>query len=633
MHPQWRCGRVARQRSAKPCTAVRIRSTPLKVKPVLFLERVFFYIFIYKKTMKNSLLPFLLLICSITNAQYTLQKSDVFIVDGKIIDYYGPGGDIIIPEQIDGETITAIGGNLIGHDDAVFSRKQLTSIVIPNTVIEIGYKAFSYNFLTEINLPNSIERIGGYAFEYNSISTISFSENIKRIENNCFSHNNLSSITIPEYITDNVWGDNIFFDNDFTSFIVPDHMKEIPNGFLSGNLLTELDLHSDLRSIGDHAFSNNFLESITVPESLLGFGEGAFQSNLLKTLTLPESLLYISSRAFADNEIAGEIVFPKNIRGINYASFENNLIEKVVFLYDGDDSFSIGRLAFRNNQLTEVIFPNSYSYLFVGQRAFQNNLLTNLTFGSVDQIEDFAFKDNLLEYVVFKSDYGPWQPIINETFISNNMKAVYSQFPSHIYRPGSLGGTYTKYYEDTAFFNSLSEDIWFDAEVDNVDYTIETDGLVFTIQQVYTPEYVSGDYLPGGYLRVQVGANCTITPYKEGVTFYPSNYSIEDIQQHSDLGVFFRTSPEDVLALSDLDKSEITSSVYPNPSNGEFTLDLGNNETPISINVFDANARFIKALPNKVKQKVKLLDIERGVYLLNIETKTDTKQIKVLITE
>ena len=53
------------------------------------------------------------------------------IQDGVLIGYYGPGGDIIIPN-----TVTAIG------PEAFKSNKKITSVTIPGSVQEIGYSAF-----------------------------------------------------------------------------------------------------------------------------------------------------------------------------------------------------------------------------------------------------------------------------------------------------------------------------------------------------------------------------------------------------------------------------------------------------------------------------------------------------------
>lgn len=53
------------------------------------------------------------------------------IQDGVLVGYYGPGGDIVIPN-----TVTAIGG------EAFKGNKKITSVTIPGSVSQIGYSAF-----------------------------------------------------------------------------------------------------------------------------------------------------------------------------------------------------------------------------------------------------------------------------------------------------------------------------------------------------------------------------------------------------------------------------------------------------------------------------------------------------------
>lgn len=81
--------------------------------------------------------------------------------DGTVeITYYkGTDANVVIPETIDGYTVTSIG------DSAFLMRTGITSVEIPETVKYIGAKAFSNcSGITEIVLPESIRTIGDEAF-------------------------------------------------------------------------------------------------------------------------------------------------------------------------------------------------------------------------------------------------------------------------------------------------------------------------------------------------------------------------------------------------------------------------------------------------------------------------------------
>ena len=119
----------------------------------------------------------------------------------KITGYNIEGGtDVVIPSQIDGKTVVAIGYNafttygviptltaynndykvsLLSYNSnnnyvikslgaqAPIEGLGITSVIIPNTVTSIGRSAFERNKLTNVEIPLSITRIGDYAFAGN----------------------------------------------------------------------------------------------------------------------------------------------------------------------------------------------------------------------------------------------------------------------------------------------------------------------------------------------------------------------------------------------------------------------------------------------------------------------------------
>jgi len=77
-----------------------------------------------------------------------------------IIYYLGTGGDITIPDTLNGLTVTSIGGAFAFCD-------SLTSVVIPYSVTSIGGAAFSNcTSLTDIVIPDSVTSIGDRAFSF-----------------------------------------------------------------------------------------------------------------------------------------------------------------------------------------------------------------------------------------------------------------------------------------------------------------------------------------------------------------------------------------------------------------------------------------------------------------------------------
>lgn len=77
------------------------------------------------------------------------------------------GTDIVIPDTYKGLPVVAIGAN-------AFTYKNITSVVVPDTVKEINYEAFyGCKQLTSVTLPDTLIYVGEYAFYYcNSLTQI-----------------------------------------------------------------------------------------------------------------------------------------------------------------------------------------------------------------------------------------------------------------------------------------------------------------------------------------------------------------------------------------------------------------------------------------------------------------------------
>jgi hypothetical protein len=132
-----------------------------------------------------------------------------------ITGYTGPGGDVAIPDTIEGKPVTSIG-------DMAFAgtwdrpNTSLTSVTIPDSVTSIEGGAFSEcTGLTSITIPDSVIRIGNSAFS------------------GC---TGLTSITIPDSVTSIGWEPflgctslrGVFFEGPRPSFET-DVFREAPN--------------------------------------------------------------------------------------------------------------------------------------------------------------------------------------------------------------------------------------------------------------------------------------------------------------------------------------------------------------------------------------------------------------------
>ena len=158
---------------------------------------------------------------TITQAQYTLQLSDVTFSNGKIIAYTNTTEkNIIIPDNFDGVAVETIGKFAFGNN-------ELTHVSIPNSVKSIELNAFATNYLTEVIIPNSVNSIGYAAFYSNQ----------------------LTEVIIPDFV--NSIGVYAFYDNTgLTSFNLPTHYQGYSyswsNRKKSGDEITDFALSYEL---------------------------------------------------------------------------------------------------------------------------------------------------------------------------------------------------------------------------------------------------------------------------------------------------------------------------------------------------------------------------------------------------
>jgi hypothetical protein len=143
-----------------------------------------------------------------------------------ITGYSGSGGNIVIPDEIDGYPVTSI------YINAFRGNSDILSVVIPEGVTFIWQGAFSMMpSLTSVILPEGITGIGEGSFAENE---------------------NLTSITLPSTLSK--LPDNAFAASGLTSVVIP----------------------SSVTSIGNNAFGSTKLESVVIPSSVTEIGIGAF---------------------------------------------------------------------------------------------------------------------------------------------------------------------------------------------------------------------------------------------------------------------------------------------------------------------------------------------------------------------
>ncbi|MGM9970296.1 MAG: leucine-rich repeat domain-containing protein [Anaeroplasma sp.] len=327
--------------------------------------------------------------------------------------------------------------------------ESLESIIIPNTIVDIGEEAFSncYNLNTVI-FSNKTTNIGMWAF-YNcrSLTSITLPSTIKSIGSAAFS--NCISLSALYYDGDIENWCSIEFSNRLSNpmfysngIYMLDNNGTFENNGKKYNLLTKLVIPNTLSRIEKYAFFNcNSLKSITIPKCISVICEEAFAccSNLYR-VTINDTIDF-QTNAFMGCYKLVEIYNLSSMSIYNGSSFhghledylkvvhksleeESNIITKNDFVFINTDN-EYYLLNYEGKE-TDLILPNDIngnSYQ-INENTFRNykSLISITIPNSVTSIRNYAFYEcNSLTNVYYNGSIDEWNKILFSNDYSNPM--------------------------------------------------------------------------------------------------------------------------------------------------------------------------------------------------------------------
>ena len=311
----------------------------------------------------------------------------------EILGYNGSGGNVVIPAEIDGMSVTGIG------NDAFYYCTNLTSIIIPDSVKNISDSAFfGCTNLAEIKVATkNLNYVSVNGVLYNKKKTIlkwfpagKKDKNYKIIDgvtkigysafNNC---TNLINITIPDSLT-NI-GKRAFTDcTNLASITIPNDVTDIGEyTFYNCQKLTSVTLPNSLISIGECAFSNcDSLTDITIPNTVTDIGTFAFSDcKSLSDITIPDSVKSIGYSAFCNCTSITTITIPSSVTSIDNYAFSGcaNLTE-IKVAAKNKNYVSVNGVLYNKDKTTLICYPQ-------GKKGNNYNIIDSVT-----SIEGNAFK-------------------------------------------------------------------------------------------------------------------------------------------------------------------------------------------------------------------------------------------------
>ena len=308
-------------------------------------------------------------------------------------------------EKVDLNKTTSIG------DRSFENCTKLSSIVLPNTLVELGTYVFSgCTLLNNIKMPsNPIEITNTFIYGSGYYNDAKNWENgILYLDNYLITTNNdllnQQSINVKEGTI--VIAINAFTNNgkNLKSIVLPEGLKIIgSSAFSSLYSLSQINIPSSVISIGNNAFGStdlyknqsnwenggfyidNWLLAVddvkmtefTVKEGTVGVSDGKSDTSLFPTkatsissLTLPSTLKYIGNRSFARLKITS-LELPETLETMKEGAFMTCAFLESVNLEDCINLKSIGNQAFSNCAIKEITIPSNV--LEMGELIFNHN--------------------------------------------------------------------------------------------------------------------------------------------------------------------------------------------------------------------------------------------------------------------
>ena len=288
-------------------------------------------------------------------------------------------GSIDIPSTVDYEgityNVTKIGGQAFCYCENV------TSISIPNSITDIGERAFMSCSFESIIIPNSVKSIDYEAFYHcRKLASITIGNGLEKIDRKAFEDCiSLNKVVIKDLAA---W---CGVEMDYTS----NPLQYAKHLYSDENTeITELVIPDGITSISAYAFYGcSNITSLTIPNSVEFIGPDAFGCFGITNVTIPNKITYLSGFNSCTN--LKSITIPQTVTTIGMDAFYG--CTGITSIEIPNSVTTIEQDAFGETSLTSVIIPNSVTS--VGQYVFNGcNKLTSVTIGNaVQSIGYWAF--------------------------------------------------------------------------------------------------------------------------------------------------------------------------------------------------------------------------------------------------
>ena len=268
---------------------------------------------------------------------------------------------------------------------------NLSSVTFDENATSIGMAAFSGCNITSLVIPNNIENIGDYAFMGNSnLSSLTLSDSLTYIGSSVFESCSLTNLVIPDGIQS--IGYCAFWNNyNLTDVTIPESVTYIDDLAFDGCSITSLNIHKNL-TFSPIAFDtegqNSLIQQVRCDLDTIDLNSIGSNFLGLTTFIIGDNTTELTNRMY--NERVERLVIGNNVTSIPTNAFYECV--GLTSIEIGSSVTSIGSYAFGNTPSVEDLYiPGNVTY--ISQHAFEECGATSITIeDGLKKIDDYAFE-------------------------------------------------------------------------------------------------------------------------------------------------------------------------------------------------------------------------------------------------